>query len=77
MLLTLPRERNTAFSPVFPFNHHPVGKPRSFLPTEGRIIARFSSFSRANLPSDVAPCPCSVYYSALSPQSFLKRTPVA
>ena len=83
MLLTLLRERNTAFSPVFPFTLHPVGKPRSFLPTGGRIISRFSLFSRANLPSDALRCPCFVFAlsfsqsSVLSPQSFLERSPVA
>jgi len=54
MFLTLPRERNTAFPPVLPFNYHPVEKHRSFVPTEGRIILGVSLFSYENLPSNGA-----------------------
>ena len=80
MLLTLPRERSIAFPPVLPFNLHPVGKPHSFLPTEGRIISRFNPFLCANLPSDAAPCLCPVFNSVLSPQSSVlevNRIPVS
>jgi len=83
MVLTLLREQNTAFPPALLFNHRPVGKPRSFLPTEGRIIPCFNPFSGANLPSDPASCPCPVFvlsfsqYSVLSTQHFFKRTPVS
>ena len=76
MFLTLPRERNITFPPVLPFTHHPGGKPRSPLPTEGRIIARFNPFTHANLPSSSALYPCSVLVMSFtqstvhSPQSF-------
>jgi len=80
MFLTLPRERNTAFPSALPFNLHPVGKRRSFLPTEGRIIPHFSPFSRANLPSNAVSRTIFLFltqHSVLSPQSFFKGIPVA
>jgi len=80
MFLTFLRERNIAFASALLFNRHPVGKRRSLLPTGGRIIARFSPFSRANLPSNAAPSLCPVFYSAPSTQHsalYLKRIPVA
>ena len=80
MFLTLLRERNTAFAPAFPFTLHPVGKRRSFLPTEGRIISRFSPLSSTILPSNAVCWLCSVFNAVLSPQSSVlevKRNPVA
>ena len=70
MFLTLLREQSIAFPSALPFNHHPVGKTRSYPPTEGRIISRFRRHLRGFLPSHAAQWLCSVFNSVLSPQSL-------